>query len=755
MKLIPMHPSSGVLRTLFLPLVLAILAVSSTWGHAATTWWVYQATGSDTTGTGTSSLPFATISHAVTKAASGDTIEVKNGTYREMVVMKSGLSLIAAPSNHPIVTGLGNLAAPTQIWSTYSGTTDAPSGSNLYTTTAPWVARDLYSSYTRQQIARFPASYSPWATISTYNATTSTLTLTAPLGITFSNVMSSFVYIFQSHGSAALDAYLTYYITSIDSTGTNITIKLPPGDVDASHISAGDILIVCNHPQLIRGSGDWAYEDNGNGTTTIVWDEGGVGNIDFAQASQLSYGIKVENVSDILIQGMEVTGAEADGIYCLKDSNVTIQKCAVHDNGFGGPFGGDGVIFDTCTSPVLENSIVGVNFNGLGTASGTGLNINECEIAFNDADGADLAGRGASEPLSSPVIQNCYLHNNMSQLHPDNLQLYSTVQDITIQNNYFAVSGQSLMTQDTDGVTLKNNVITSAVARNCIIGHGTSSNWMLNNNTFAFGDYGAISADPVDGVLPDIGTFSILDCVFYRDILSYTGETSSDYNLFYNRNGSNPDDPVGVTAPPWNGTAWTAYYTNPTGTQKGLNALLTYNVNWEPHSDVPTGNPAFNNAPLDQATVQSGLLQSTTTQLVLDVQGSMHLTGYFNVNDVIEVDGDGVPRTISAVASVSAAHTTITFTPALTARPFRDMVVWDWPAGTTNLVCDYTPSSGSPALSGSSTGGQRGSTVNTVQYAAGSFDGTGVRSIPALPSGMAHAYEYNGYALYPYQGPNP
>ena len=736
------------------PLVLGLLVISTLASMAATTWWVYQATGSDSN-SGSSSSPFATIGKAVSVAVSGDTIEVKNGTYREYVVMKSGLTLMAAPNNNPIVSGMGNLAAPTQIWSPYSGQTYAPSGSNLYTTTAPWVVRDLYSSYTRQPIARFPATYSPWATISSYNTTTHQITLSAPLDITFSNVMSSFVYIYQSHGSAPLDAYLTYYISSIDSTGQNITITIPNGDVDNTHISANDIMIVCNHPQLIRGSGDWAYQNNGDGTTTIVWDEGGVGNINYAQASENSRTIDVQNVSNVTIKGMEITGAENDGLYCLDSTNVTIQNCGIDNNGFGGAWLGDGAVFDTCTNVTLENSIVGVNANGLETASGTGFNLSECEVGYNDADGVDIAGRGASEPMASPVVQNCYLHNNMSQLHPDNLQLYSTVQDITIKNCYFAVSGQSLMTSDTDGVTLSNNVITSTVSRNCIIGHGTSTNWVLNNNTFAFGDYGAISADTVNGQPPDVGTFTILDCVFFRDILTYTGEQSSDYNLFYNRNGANPDDPVSVTDPPWNGTAWTAYYTNPTGSEKGLSALLTYNANWEPHSDTPAGSPAFNNVPLTQATVQSGLLQSSTTQLVLDVDGSMHLTGYFNVGDVIEVDGDGVARTISAVSNVSASHTTVTFSPALSNRPFRDMIVWDWPPSTTNLVCDYTPSAGSPALSGSSTGGQRGSTINTAQYATGSFDGTGVRSIPALPSGMSHAWSYGGYSLYPYQGPNP
>ena len=50
-------------------------------------------TGSDTTGTGSIGSPFATISHAVSAAVSGQTVIVEPGTYKEMVLVTKQLTL--------------------------------------------------------------------------------------------------------------------------------------------------------------------------------------------------------------------------------------------------------------------------------------------------------------------------------------------------------------------------------------------------------------------------------------------------------------------------------------------------------------------------------------------------------------------------------------------------------------------------------------------------------------------------------------
>jgi hypothetical protein len=726
---------------LFLISALVLLAVPG----RATTWWVYASAPAG--GTGTSASPFQTVDAGMAAAASGDTVMVKNGTYREAssLNMKTGVTLQAATGNTPVVTGNADLTpAGGTSWTTYTGTTALTGTETAYTASIPFVMRNLYNSSTRNPISRMPPSYDAWATITAYDSTNHIITLSAPLGVTFDSPRSSFVYIFEK---TTLNSYLTYYIASMSAGGQTITIKIPSGDAEQGYIAPNDIMLVCNHPSLIRGSGDWSYQDYGTGTTTVVWDPGSSGNLNFAQASKAPYAIKAENLSNVTINGMEVTGGESAGIYCLKDSTVTIENCLVHDNGSGGPYGGPGVDVDTCTNPTVENCVISANWVGIGASSDTDLVIQQNEVAYNDSDGADIAGRLdsngnpiPSEENTNPVINQNYFHNHVAMLHPDNIQFYNGVSNVTISNNYLNVSGQSIMSQAINGVTLTNNIFMGSGARNVILGHGTSTNWSFDNNTFAFGFYGATSADTPGTT----DTYALLNTIFYHDPLSFSEESSTDYTLYWD-----DANQIANTSTP----TYVNYYTNPTGSEKGIPAIHTYNSAYDAHSTG--GNPAFMNAPVYEAQVLSGLLSSTTTSLVLDAQGGTYLTGYFSVGDVVEVDGDGVVRTITAVSNVSTAHTTIAITPALTNRPFRDLLVWDWPAGTTNVALDMRPSTGSPALTGSSTGGQRGSTINTLQYAADEFTGTGVRNTPVLSSGADHVFSIGGYSQYPFTGPNP
>ncbi len=109
-------------------LLIALFATSpslSGAARAASVWFV-AATGSDATGDGSVSNPFATITHAVASAAAGDTILVSPGTYHEMVNITKHVtiqSLSSDPSNTIVdATGLsmgffvlGSAAAGTVI----------------------------------------------------------------------------------------------------------------------------------------------------------------------------------------------------------------------------------------------------------------------------------------------------------------------------------------------------------------------------------------------------------------------------------------------------------------------------------------------------------------------------------------------------------------------------------------------------------------------------------------------------------------
>ena len=89
----------AILPTIFLVMMLSLsclLAVSLPLAARAAsppTPFYVSTTGSDTTGTGSIGSPFATISHAVSAAVSGQTVIVEPGTYKEMVLVTKQLTL--------------------------------------------------------------------------------------------------------------------------------------------------------------------------------------------------------------------------------------------------------------------------------------------------------------------------------------------------------------------------------------------------------------------------------------------------------------------------------------------------------------------------------------------------------------------------------------------------------------------------------------------------------------------------------------
>jgi hypothetical protein len=102
-----------------------------------TTWWV-ETTGNDTTGSGTSGAPYATIGKALSVAASGDTIAVQTGTYvvtSTMAITQSTITiqgfavtpgdggtkpLITTATNGVVLFDTGSSNGGYQIWDNLS-----------------------------------------------------------------------------------------------------------------------------------------------------------------------------------------------------------------------------------------------------------------------------------------------------------------------------------------------------------------------------------------------------------------------------------------------------------------------------------------------------------------------------------------------------------------------------------------------------------------------------------------------------------
>ena len=111
--------STALLLVLSVALVIAVVPAA---GATPPPVFYVASTGSDSAGNGTISSPFATISHAVARATSGSTVIVKPGTYREMVLVTTKITLVSQ-SSQPSSTTVDATGKPAGIVVIGSGAT--------------------------------------------------------------------------------------------------------------------------------------------------------------------------------------------------------------------------------------------------------------------------------------------------------------------------------------------------------------------------------------------------------------------------------------------------------------------------------------------------------------------------------------------------------------------------------------------------------------------------------------------------------
>jgi len=724
-------------RQLSLMVSASLLLGIPAWGK---TWYVNASAASG--GNGSSSSPYQTISQAVTASGAGDTVIVSAGTYHEAVnISSSKAGTSTAPytleaASGALVTVADTTVLPAATWSVWNDSsipTFAPAG-NVYATSTTVAARDLYSGYTRQPLARIPAVGSQGIPISTWNYATGTIQLTTALGVDPWPIMSMFVQVFDY----AENGYAYYPVASIQNNGQ--TIVLAGTFASTTSIAANDVVFLCNHPALIRNPGEYAYDVVNKGVNFYYY-PASTAALNTLQTRNSTNTLAI-SANYVYVTGLEIFGGTNYGTFVNGVGNVTLDHCIFHEGGTHQ--GGEGIFISTCTNTTVQNSVVSANDHGIVLATGNGINILKDHICFNDADGMDITGRDYtqgqtldSEALYNVTISHCYDHNQISLEHPDDMQFYSGVSGVTIDSCYFGLAGQDMMSQDLHNVTVTNSIFFSSDARNIILGHGYVSNFSFTNCTIGFGRWGGTigmdSSDVKDASEPTGVTAE--NNIVYRDTQVYDDaddlgpyDLLFDYNLYYADGGI-----IGQSTPPWQNFTTPAQVTS--------SATTTPAYGQEAHSTL--GNPLFMNAPITQAVYDSAVAGTPTVNSLPYSYGGTPGPAGFAVGDTMEINGDGVARTVS-----SNNGTTITFSPPLAQPPYRSALLWDWGTNT-NLVLDLRPGSGSPALSGSTTGGARGSSIDLTQYAQGIYDG--VRDIPVDNANWTAAMT-NPYQSFPFFG---
>jgi hypothetical protein len=94
-------------KLVFSSLLLALSLASAPTARAITTWYVDGANGSDSNNCLSPTTACKTIGHAISRAASGDSIRVASATYRENLTISKSLTITGAAASTTIIDGGG------------------------------------------------------------------------------------------------------------------------------------------------------------------------------------------------------------------------------------------------------------------------------------------------------------------------------------------------------------------------------------------------------------------------------------------------------------------------------------------------------------------------------------------------------------------------------------------------------------------------------------------------------------------------
>ena len=366
-------------------------------------------TGDDTNGDGTEINPWKTISRAMQDVGAGDTLTIKEGTYREEVILgKSGvegnpITIEAANGANVTISG----ADPVTGWTQHSG--------NIYKASIDLSAigdsRQIFADGTMMLEARWPNDADGDMNTLTGNnvdsGTTTTLvssTLTQPNGywngktVWFAGGMSP---------SSAQSATITSYS---NNTLTFNTLPFGPDDTGKKFYMVGNL-------DELDTAGEWYYDASQG--TLYLWapDNANPNNIS-VEAKKRKYAFDISGKSYINIENIKIFSST---IYGINSSNCTIDgikaNYLVHASGPGANLSWDNIvpnglklIGDNNTiknSEISESAFYGVYMSGRNLKVVNNL-INN--MAYSGASVSGLWCMGYGNLISHNTIHTCGRH---------------------------------------------------------------------------------------------------------------------------------------------------------------------------------------------------------------------------------------------------------------------------------------------------------------------------------------------------------
>jgi len=676
----------AVRRHSFTPLSTALLfGFFSITSLSAATYLVDQARGNDTH-SGTESSPLLTVQAGVDKLQPGDTLLIGNGIYRETVGVKvlgtkdAPIVIKAAPGAKPVLSGAERItdwkACPSA-----EETGGNPDFGKIYYTDISWVPTALFEGTKKQEISQMPDGGWWPAMQMTSNGVIDSERLKGkdlvPDGATL------FFFRYKGHG------FIREKITSFDSeTGTLLVGR----DLGSQFTPGGDRYRLENHPRYISRPGEWAFVEKEGGARIYYMPHALNMNDAVIEIPQRKNILLLGQSAHCTVEGLELTmaifpgkfpeaaiGGERSKMIEGAGDNITIAFCKIHHNG---RFGINATGYKNM---VIKNNFISRNAYGVILSGQTNTLIENNEIGDNFTDGLII-----SHGSKDIVVRNNYIHHHCMFGHPDNVQFYRGVKDLLLEGNFLLASGQGIMMEEVEGVTLRNNVFAATQANMIICGHGNTHNGQFENNTMALWCASVFNFTGQNYKLKGNMFVNSGGRVVYG--VPKKGEFSSEANLFYRM----PDVKGGnfITRDKFK-SADLSSIQEKTGLEAG--SVLQ--------------DPEFKNVPSAIYTLNAKKVGDCTASLLFyEGEGTNEIT----TGDLVEVHFDGVHRKVTAVEPGA-----ITIDPPLPDIPDRVLFICNWKTNT-NFVLDFS----------SPRNDQFGSKINTVNYQKGDFDGDGKRDIP-------------------------
>lgn len=674
-----------------IPLSTALLLVLSTGWVAAETYHVDAVSGDDGA-SGASGAPWKTLNRAVGALKPGDTLLVGAGLYREEVPIKAQgtpeqrITIKAAPGARPVLSG----SDPVSDWQpvTKEAAGGNPEFAHIRAAVIDWAPTAVFEAGLPQPLARTP-NEGWWSC----EATSTTVKDPQNLTLSAEAYKGATVFFFRYKGVAQMRSP----VSDFDSGTKTLVLGAPLSEsAKVVYTPGSDRYLLENKVTMIDRPGEWAWEDAGEGKFRVFyWPLAanpkdalieiprrpgiiGLGSAAYCtiEGFELVQALKPGRTPDAAIGGDVNKQTPGAGV------GIEIRQCSIHHNG---RFGFQARGYQDLK---LVNNLVYRNEYGMSIGGSSKVLIEGNEIAENLVDGMTITWG-----CRDVVVRRNYVHHHNLYGHPDNIQMYRDVKDVTVDSNLVLSSGQSFMMEQTDTITFTNNVIVGSAANMMICGHNEADNYLWKRNTMVLWASSLFNLTGKNYTMSENIWVNNGGAIFYG--IPDKGTFESDRNLLWAMPG------VGGRI----GGAKTAE-------GKTIHFATLEDVQSKGGQEKASlyQDPGFKNAP-SYCTTLDGKRIGDCTREKLYLGDTAKL---FQSGDFIEVHFDGVVRKVDSVDSDS-----ITLSPPLSETPDRVLFVVNWKEKN-NFQLDFS----------SPLNDRFGSTVNVPAFMKGDFNGDGVRDIP-------------------------